>query len=514
MRANAFLPSGFGDAGDRRARVVEAASRRVSPELLATLREQNAALPPSTGRLAHLQALAEPGTAVVVTGQQVGLFLGPLYTLYKAASAIAIARALTAETGVRCVPLFWLQTEDHDFEEMATSISPLPDGGLLRQTLAPDLERVRCSIADRALGADVTTLLDQWESAFEKLPHVSEVTGLLRAHYRPGVSPGRAFAGVLAEFFAEDGLLVFDPRCPTAARLASPIIRKALTDAPQLDTILAERGRALAAAGFAEQIPPRPGSTLAFFHHAGPQSARHRLTLKDGRYGVPGQPEALSLAQLLDCLDTDPLRFSTSALLRPIVQDTLLPTAVYVGGPAEVSYFAQVSALYEAFDLQAPLIAERAHFRLMPTRLRSLLDELNLTTADLEQPREALRRKLAPPDSGPTPSLEWLRELEQRLGELAAHDPSLAKAVERTRGSVRHNVSRLVRRYEHAALAKDETLVQRLNRLESWLRPDGAPQERVLSFPAFAARAGLATLRNAIMAAVDPFRPALREIDL
>jgi bacillithiol biosynthesis cysteine-adding enzyme BshC len=515
MLANAFLPFGFGDPKDRRARVTAASARRVAPALLAILREQNEALSPSDARRAHLQALSELGTAVVVTGQQVGLFLGPLYTVYKAASAVAIARALTAETGVRCVPLFWLQTEDHDFAEIAPCLTPVDGGAPLKLELMDDPSLARRSLADRKLGPEVTSLVDELARSIEGLPNAAEVIDLLRAHYRPGVTPGRAFANVLAALFAGDGLIVFDPRCASAARLAAPVMQTALVEAPRIEALLAERGRALVEAGFAEQIQLRPGSPLAFFHLEGEQGPRHRLVRRGERFTVPGHAETFNESELLAMLEREPLRFSTSALLRPIVQDTLLPTAVYVGGAAEVDYFAQLTPLYPVFGLEAPLVAERAHLRMVPPRARSLLQKLGITATDLNQGHDALLQKLATPAvEGAAPGPEWLAEFEQRLNGLVATDPALIRGIERTRGSVRHAVSRLARRHQRLRLERDKVLTDRLMRVEGWLRPDGAPQERAYAFPAFAARVGLAEFHRAISAAVDPFNPSMREIDL
>src|SRR5438067_6713259 len=156
-----FIPLDFRSGADRRRRTRAAAERRADSSLLAELREQQAALGLSPARAAHLEALAAGGTAVVVTGQQVGLFLGPLYGFYKAASAVAIARALSAEAGVRCVPLFWLQTEDHDFAEIAGATIASADGMPVRLALADEpAGQRRASIAHRTLGAEINPLLD------------------------------------------------------------------------------------------------------------------------------------------------------------------------------------------------------------------------------------------------------------------------------------------------------------------------------------------------------------------
>jgi bacillithiol biosynthesis cysteine-adding enzyme BshC len=511
MRANAFLPFGFGDAADRQRRVALAARRQLPVEFRMIVQAQNEGLEPSALRDAHLRALSEPGTVVVATGQQVGLFLGPLYSLYKAASAIVIARRLQAETGARCVPLFWLQTEDHDFTEMASCFVPGEDGAPLRLQLQERPEDERRSLADRTLGPEVVGLLDTLETLLGKLPSGGEVMALLRAHYRPGVAPGRAFAQVLSAILPE--LVFFDPRCRPVAERVSLVHRRAISAASLIESGLQARGEALRVAGFDEQIELRPGSPLSFFHRGSSTGPRYRMIRSGDGFLLSGCDERVSEEALLGALGSDPLCFSTSALLRPIIQDTLFPTAVYVGGPAEVKYFAQLGPLYDLFDLPVPLVAERAHFRLLAPRTRALLKDLGLSSADGERPREDLVHRLAKP-AGVTPSLAWVAELEDRLNTLPSDKPHLAKATARTRASVRHALEKLSRKFERDAVERDTLLSERLTRLGHSLRPDGHLQERHYAFPTFAARVGIAAFREAILNGVDPFSPAMKDIDL
>ncbi|HVV52757.1 MAG TPA: bacillithiol biosynthesis cysteine-adding enzyme BshC, partial [Polyangia bacterium] len=397
--ARTFLPLDFRSGDDRIARTRRAAARRAPAELVAVLRAQQAALPPSRAREENLEALAAGGTAVVATGQQVGLFLGPLYGFYKAASAVAVARALSAEAGVRCVPLFWLQTEDHDFAEIAAAtVAGHGDGRPIALALPtePPAE-ARVSIAHRRLPAEVAPLLDALADQLGPGPAAAETLALLRAHYTAGRSLAGAFAGVLAALFAEEGLLVLDPREARVAALAAPIYREALAGAAAIERRLDERRAALAAAGFDEQIPARPGCALVFGHRDAATGPRYRLqrpTDAAAPWRLAGCEAAFTPGEIEGALARDPLRFSTSALLRPIVQDTLLPTAAYVGGPAEVSYFAQAAVLYQHFQLDMPLIVPRARFRCLDPHTRRRLGELGLGADDLARPDAELLARL------------------------------------------------------------------------------------------------------------------------
>ena len=247
--------------------------------VLQVLREQQASLPPSGARQANLDRLAAGQTAVVATGQQVGLFLGPLYAFYKAASAIAVARAIEAESGVRCVPLFWLQTEDHDFEEIRSCTIAGRDGEPIRLVLS-DEGGARVSVAQRTLPAQVTELLDTLAGALEPGPAAEETLALLRNHYQPGRSMAAAFASVMAAVFADEGLLVFSPREARVAEQAASLYRVCIDDCEVIEARLQERHAALAAAGFDEQVAVRERGALIFFHRDGENGPRFRIQRK------------------------------------------------------------------------------------------------------------------------------------------------------------------------------------------------------------------------------------------
>ena len=486
--ASLFFPHDFRDGAARITLARAAAQRRLAPALADVLREQQALLPASPARAANLQALLGGDCAVVVSGQQVGLFLGPLYTFYKAASAIAVARAIERESGVRCVPLFWLQTEDHDFAEIASCRVTAGDSGLTTLSLAPEPERAaRVSVAHRVLGPDITGLLDTLAGQLGQASGAGEVMDLLRAHYVPGRPLARAFAGALAAIFDDEGLLFLDPRDARVAALAAPLYRRTLQAAGEIDDRLGARAAELQGAGFEQQVPLRPGSSLLFFHEDDPEGPRHRLQReRDGWRTGSGRP--LTTDQLMARLERQPLCFSTSALLRPLVQDTLLPTVAYVGGPAEVSYFAQLMPLYPLFDLSPPLILPRARFTCVDARARRLLAALHLTPGELSLPAHELRRRLpvTRPAGAPDPealkqtvAADLMPEIEALTQAIATAVPHLARAAGRTRRSVDHVLRRLTDRYGRELLERDTVTARQLQRLQELLLPDGAPQERV-----------------------------------
>lgn len=501
-RALRFLEDAFRKPAARAAAVARASTRKVSPEVLATLRAQAGDAGFGAQSEPSLERLARPGATVVVTGQQVGLFLGPLYSLYKAAACIVTARALEAQTGQPCVPVFWLQSEDHDFEEVQ-GCDVLSAAGAVEH-LAVEGPQGRCSLAQRLLGQDVLRALDTLDQALEGLPHTGEVRALLRAHYRPERGWVQAFAGVLRALFAAEGLLCLDPR---DARLAPTLARLHLRAFEGHDALvqgLAAREEALRAAGFEVQVPLRPSSSLSFVHPDGAAGPRFRLEREGRDWKHEGRlvvPERVSP----DC-------FSSSALLRPALQDSLLPTAAVVLGPGELNYFAQLAPVYAAFELPVPMVVPRARFRVVDARSRARLSKLGLSAAELEAPRQALLARLAPSPQAADLERRLVEALEPILAEVKSDEPSVAKGLQRTRGTIARAASRLCARIARAQQQQDAALVARVDALQAALAPGGAPQERVLSFPSMAARYGVQAFTQRVLAHVVPFEPRVQEL--
>lgn len=525
-RALSFLPDRFRHPAARAEAVAAAASRAVSPALLDVLVARNARLAPSPARERNLELLSRPGTVAVVTGQQMGLFLGPLFTLYKAAAAITAARALSEETGRPCVPVFWLQTEDHDLPEVDHCFIPRHTGGPLRVALdVPDAAASRVPIAHRHLGPSVTAALATLRAELGSEPHAHEHLALLERAYRPEATLAEAFTEVLSSVFAEEGLVFLDPRDARLAPLAAPVHRRAILEAEAISTALAARVRALTDAGFAEQVHIRPGSPLGFFSPDGVDGPRYRLDPgRTGTWSLVGHPDGRTVTtpELLGWLEQEPLRFTTSALLRPLLQDTWLPTAAYVGGPGEVAYFAQLAPLYAHAGLPMPLVVPRARFRVLDDRTRRWLGKLGLQPDEVGAPREELLLRLAARDA--TQPLEAPEALEARLfGAFAAEldrlndsmlalDPTLQDALQRTRGTVRVAVSRLTRRYGRALALRDSVTAERVDRLRTYLTPNGEPQERVHSMPHFACRLGTRAFTRQVLDACVPFSGDLKDL--
>jgi len=494
-------------------------ARPLDPAVAAALEAQNARYPQSVARERHLRAL-RGGAAAVVTGQQTGLFLGPLYTIYKAASTIRLAAWLSERWHAPVAPVFWLQTEDHDAAEIAVCHVARAKGEPL--TLRVPVAADAVAVAHRVLPAEIDGVLATLREALSSLPHGEEHLASLARHYRAGAGWGEAFAGLLAEVFAEEGLVLLDPRDPRLSSCAAPVHRRALTEAAEIASALSERARALAASGAKVPIHVREGAPLSFFHPDGPEGGRCRLAPTPGGFAEVSGRRVWSLDELLSVLDRDPAAFSTSALLRPILQDSWLPTAAYVGGPAEVAYFAQLAPLYAMFDMSPPVIVPRIHLRLLDGSTRKTLARRGLAAAEACGPFEDVAKRAgAGAGDGPGGADLAKRLTEELDSALAGIAPTLLEAgergeelLEKTRQSISRSADKLGQGYDRALLLSDRDVVDDVRRLQAQLFPGGVPQERYFGLPSFAARYGVRPFVERVMAAAAPLATGFVDLEL
>ena len=533
--AQGFLPLDFRLAPDRLVAIAAARAHVMPAGLVDVIAAQQARLPACPARDEAVAQLRDPEAMAVVTGQQVGLFLGPLYTLYKAASTLRLARDLAKQTGLPCVPIFWLQTEDHDFEEIRRV--HLPDAaGPLALELADCQDNLRAEAAGplvpiraRRLGGQIADLHGLLDEHLAPLPSGGEVTALLERHYRADATLAAAFAGVLAELFAGQGLVILDPSDSALVPFAAPLHRRAFADSEAIAAALSERSDALQKAGFTAQVHVRPHSPLSFWHRGGRDGPRFRLApAATDTWRLCGSQDRVRPADIADDLLQRPERFSTSALLRPLLQDSWLPTVAYVGGPGECAYFAQLAPLYAAFGRQMPLVVPRARFALVDAPARRLAARLGLRPQDAPRSEAALLALLGAKgalavdaDRAPAPddlAQSMTGPLRQQLARLAADadswDPGLAKAARRLEGSTSRQIGKFVARYLRALGGRDETTRGRLARLQGLLAPGGVAQERRYGFATFAARAGASQMLNHLIAHAEPWQHELVWLDI
>jgi bacillithiol biosynthesis cysteine-adding enzyme BshC len=462
----------------------EAASQiQLSPErraaLVSALRIQN-------GDSELLDRLAEPGTVAVVTGQQVGLFSGPAYTIYKALTAVKIARDLTAR-GLAAVPIFWLATEDHDFPE----VNHCWMFGPAHQPIEIKVRDHPADIAGRPVG-EVT--LDQYPTeelrrSIEGFPFGEELAQIVEESYRPGISFGAAFGALLKRLLPAHELLHIDPMLPAVRELAAPTIRAALSQAQELNRALLERNQKLAAAGYHAQVHVEENTSLVFLLENGRRIALKR---KGDEYTVNGR--RFSTAELMERA----ARLSPNALLRPVAQDSILPTVAYVGGPAELAYLAQSQVLYRRLLGRSPVSVPRSGFTLFDHRSAKLMERYRIRLPDFFAGEDRLRERVAtaliPPSvtaAMADTKVGTVEAIERLSRALKSFDPTLVAALATNRRKIEYQLSKMERKIRLETLLRDERAAREASYLCELIYPHKHLQERLYSIVPFLAKHGL-----------------------
>ena len=441
------------------------------------LEEQNRELGAGAETLSNLGRLRRPEAVAVVAGQQAGLFGGPLLALHKAMSAVLLAERLQ-QRGVDAVPVFWIASQDHDLEEVnhawvldaaATPVRiavPGNDGAPGRPA-----GRVR-------FGPEIVAALDAWQSVAGRPAEAGE---LLRRSYRPGASFAQAFGELLLQWFAPWGLVVIDPLHAGLQALARPLYDRVLAQQAALEAALAARATALQDAGYHVQVRHQPGSTLLFLEH---QGVRTSLRRQDDGYRL--DEVAMSGDALRRQITAAPDTLSASALLRPVVQDFLLPTVAQVAGPAETAYLAQSAGLYPVLAVERPVTFPRLSATLVDARARRILDKYDLQLDDLwHEPGEAvIARRAVPPEieqraAGVKATIQ--REFAE-LGQLIQQlDPTLSDPVAGTAEKLRAQIEQLEARVARSITRRQDEVQRQAQHVLGTLVPQRGLQERTLN---------------------------------
>jgi bacillithiol synthase len=421
--------------------------------------------------------LADPATRVVVTGQQPGLFCGPLYTLSKAIAAAKWAEAIEAR-GEPAVAVFWMATEDHDFAEVAQATLIGPQGPL-RVTLGEDPSPLM-PLGMRTLGAGVETALAELRATFDSGPWPEWLATVAR-WYRPEARFGEAFARLLVHLLGARCPLLLDAMLPAAKTAEAPWLERLLERRAAVAAGLDAADRRLRDRGYEPQVERQPEASQLFVLQG---EARRRVLWSGDGYALRGVAGERPLAELEARIAQNPGAVSPGALARPAVQDAILGSSVFIVGPGELAYMAQAGAVYTALEVAPPLVALRPLSLVLeghqPEHLASWggsLRELLAAGADLD--------RLVSRGSGAalaSPARQRIGEALAALREPAlALDSSLERPFEKTRETVERALDAFAQKLEAAAARRDETARARLQRLHAALRPAGGFQERVVS---------------------------------
>jgi bacillithiol biosynthesis cysteine-adding enzyme BshC len=445
--------------------------------LVSALREQNAASP-------LLDQLAQPGTVAIVTGQQVGLYSGPAYTIYKALTAIKLAKELT-DSGKPAVPLFWLATEDHDFAEV-NQAWVFDSQSTPAKLASPTVPHPNQPVGGVAIGNLDFAALRQGLSG---LPFAEDVVALVEAAYTPGATFGQAFGALVKSLLGKHEILQIDPMAPAIRRLAAPILAQAIDAADDLTRALLDRNRELTAAGYHAQVHVEARTSLFFLLEAGKRIALQR---QNGSYAAQGRTFS---AEELRARATE---LSPNALLRPVVQDYMIPTHTYIGGPAELSYLAQSSVIYSKLLGRQPHAVHRSGFTVLDHHSHKLMERYRLTLPDFYPGEEAVRERaaqtLVPPalHARLTETQATTTAAIARLkSDLLRFDPTLAKALNRSARKVEYQLGKIASKVARETIQRDERSMADAQQLSNLIFPHRHLQERFYSIVPLLAKHGL-----------------------
>ena len=446
------------------------------------------------GNASPASQLKDPRALTIVTGQQVGLFGGPLYTLYKAVTTVKLARHLSRVLKRPVVPIFWLEGGDHDLEEVsriAIDASRDADPVYYKGHIQPGQGNLG-SVGSLTFNDDVLRVHDEIRDGLPASSFRDDALARFYSQYRPGVSFTDAFACTLSALLGDYQIVMMDPEDCDLKELAAPIMRREMREYAHTFEKLAATTEELETR-FHAQVNVRPFNLFVLSDHG-----REAVQFDGAKFKLQQSGKVVTLAELLDLA---PCLLSPNVVMRPLVQDYLLPTLSYVAGPGEIAYFAQFKPLYDWAGLPMPVVYPRASLTLVEPRAQKVLDQYDLDVPSMQDDVHALMRKLVL--SGTPLEQSFLHAaftLESCAAELKEDvqgvEMTLGRTTEATLRQWQKELAKLKKRVERAEKKRHEQVFIQLQRCQASLYPQGRLQERTLPILYYLARYGDSVLQT------------------
>jgi bacillithiol biosynthesis cysteine-adding enzyme BshC len=449
--------------------------------------------------LNNIKLLRDADCVAVVSGQQAGLFTGPLYTIYKALSAVKLANCLR-QRNTKAVPVFWIAAEDHDFIEVAKAELIGRDCQLKQVEVSTALHREGQPVGRVVLDDSINAVIDQ---LFELLPNsefAADIKALLQNAWRPGRGYAESFATMMTSLLGRHGLIFLDPLDSEMKKLAAPLYSAAARQAPEIAAAIEKRSRDLETAGYHAQVMASANSFPLFLHDR--EGARHAVVrVENGKYQTKdpegGTEKEYTAEELAALALAEPQRFSPNVTLRAVVQDYLLPTIAYNGGAAEIAYFAQTAEVYRVLERPATPILPRSSLTMIERHTGRVLERYGLTLADFFEGLESVTKRVVEEHLGAgtaqcfsATEQKVNHELDRLRQELQSIDPTLADALDTGRKKINYQLDGLRARFVRAQMARDEAAHRQLQRASDQLCPNKDLQERHINITSLLARHG------------------------
>lgn len=443
----------------------------------------------------NIKLLREKDCVAVVSGQQAGLFTGPLYTIYKALSAVKLAGCLR-QRNTKAVPVFWVASEDHDFAEVAKAEFIGRDCQLKSVEVSTDIHFDGQPVGKVTLDDSIQAVIDDLFSELPNSEFATDMKSLLQAAWKPGRGFADSFATMMTSLLGKHGLIFLDPLEPALKKLAGPLYAAAAKRATQIATAVEERSRELESAGYHAQVLASSNSFPLFLHDQ--NGSRHAVSRADnGKYRTKDVSEEYTSDELAALALQSPERFSPNVTLRAVVQDYLLPTIAYYGGSAEIAYFAQTAEVYRILDRPATPILPRSSLTMIERHTGRVLERYGLKLTDFFEGIDVVIKRVveeylsadtaqsfAQTEQGINDQLDRLRQ------DLESVDPTLAGALETGRKKINYQLDGLRTRFVRAQMTRDEAAHRQLQRAFDQLYPHKELQERHINVSSLLARHG------------------------
>jgi bacillithiol biosynthesis cysteine-adding enzyme BshC len=478
-----------------RAKEVLAAHSTDRQALSDALRQMNQNWGAGKETLANIELLRDSDCLAVVSGQQAGLFTGPLYTIYKALSAVKLAGCLM-QRNTKAVPVFWMATEDHDFAEVAKGEFIGRDCLLASVGVPTTIHKEGQPVGRVVLDDSIEPVLD---TLFELLPTSEfspDIEPLVREAWKPGRGYADAFAIMMTSLLGRHGLIFLDPLDVRLKRLAAPLYAEAARRAPEIAKAVDERSRALEEAGYHAQVVTSANSFPLFMHDEnGWRRALARA--EDGRYRAKDLDVSYAPEELAEMAYNQPERFSPNVTLRAVVQDYLLPTIAYYGGSSEIAYFAQTAEVYRLLERPVTPILPRSSLTMIERHTGRVLERYDLSLVDLFAGLDNVLARVVEEHLGAETARSFStieenlnRELDDLRERLSSIDPTLGDALETGRRKINYQLEGLRTRFHRAQISRDEAAHRQLQRALDQLYPEKELQERHINITSLLARHG------------------------
>lgn len=446
--------------------------------------------------LENIKLLRDDETVAVVTGQQAGLFSGPLYTIYKALSAVRMAECLRGR-GFKAVPVFWVATEDHDFEEVSNAFILNKNGGVMELRNEPKRCYTNLPVGYIKLDDSIDETIDEMFRGMASTEFTAELKSLITESWKSGDYFGDGFGVLLTRLLGKYGLIVLCPLNNALKKLAAPVYVEAIKRSAEIVEALQVRSRELESDGYTAQVLIGD-DYFPLFWQARDDTRNSLKKSKEGTFRTKDGTREFTLHELAEIAASEPYRFSPSVVLRSVVQDYILPTVCYFGGGAEISYFAQSGEVYRILDRPVTPIIHRQSFSFVETKHAKTLDRYDLELVDLFHGIEAILPGIVEKHLNSN-TAALFADVEERINaqlhrldeDLSNIDTSLVENLAKRRRKILYHIAALRNKFRHVQLRKDETINRQFETMFASLMPNGALQERSINVAYFLNRYGL-----------------------